>query len=121
MPIGLTARGDLVFPMQCRELIERERGPIQDAKPQISEPRPQQDQPLKVSSTPLEKQEPLAQSATPADVTGAISPAVIGPATAVPARDRRKKLSRAERDRLKKPGAPVAPETRQVTGSTTRF
>jgi hypothetical protein len=26
MPIGLTARGDLVFPMQCRELIERERG-----------------------------------------------------------------------------------------------
>jgi hypothetical protein len=29
-PIGLTARGDLVFPMQCRELIERERGPVQD-------------------------------------------------------------------------------------------
>ena len=28
MPIGLTARGDLVFPMQCRELIERERGPV---------------------------------------------------------------------------------------------
>src|ERR1700716_4110133 len=30
MPIGLTARGDLVFPMQCRELIERERGPISE-------------------------------------------------------------------------------------------
>ncbi len=29
-PIGLTARGDFVFPMQCRELIERERGPILD-------------------------------------------------------------------------------------------
>src|SRR5450432_4773480 len=28
MPIGLTAGGDLVFPMQCRELIERERGPV---------------------------------------------------------------------------------------------
>lgn len=30
MPIGLTARGDLVFPLQCRELIERERGPISE-------------------------------------------------------------------------------------------
>jgi hypothetical protein len=29
-PIGLTARGDLVFPIQCRELIERERGPVPD-------------------------------------------------------------------------------------------
>jgi len=29
-PIGLTARGDLVFPLQCRELIERERGPVPD-------------------------------------------------------------------------------------------
>jgi hypothetical protein len=28
MPIGLTARGDLVFPMQCRELLERQRGPV---------------------------------------------------------------------------------------------
>jgi hypothetical protein len=27
MPIGLTARGELVFPMQCRELLDRERGP----------------------------------------------------------------------------------------------
>jgi hypothetical protein len=30
MPIGLTAKGDLVFPLQCRELIERERGPISE-------------------------------------------------------------------------------------------
>src|SRR4030088_335938 len=30
MPIGLPARGDLVFPLQCRELIERERGPISE-------------------------------------------------------------------------------------------
>jgi hypothetical protein len=29
-PIGFTARGDLVFPLQCRELIERERGPVPD-------------------------------------------------------------------------------------------
>jgi hypothetical protein len=30
MPIGLTARGELVFPMQCREILERERGPASD-------------------------------------------------------------------------------------------
>jgi hypothetical protein len=29
-PIGLTAQGELVFPIQCRELIEHERGPIPD-------------------------------------------------------------------------------------------
>jgi hypothetical protein len=28
MPIGLTANGELVFPWECRELIERERGPV---------------------------------------------------------------------------------------------
>ena len=26
MPIGLTAKGDMVFPLQCRELMERQRG-----------------------------------------------------------------------------------------------
>jgi hypothetical protein len=30
MPIGLTARGELVFPLQCRELLDRERGPVAD-------------------------------------------------------------------------------------------
>jgi len=28
MPIGLTARGDIVFPWECRELIEQQRGPV---------------------------------------------------------------------------------------------
>lgn len=28
MPIGLTANGEMVFPLQCRELIERQRGPV---------------------------------------------------------------------------------------------
>src|SRR6266853_419507 len=58
MPIGLTARGDLVFPMQCRELIERERGPIPEEKQQISEPRPQQEPSAKIA--PAEKVTPVA-------------------------------------------------------------
>ncbi len=28
MPIGVTAAGELVFPWDCREIIERERGPV---------------------------------------------------------------------------------------------
>jgi hypothetical protein len=28
MPIGLTAGGEMVFPLQCRELLETERGPV---------------------------------------------------------------------------------------------
>ena len=28
MPIGVTAAGELVFPWECREIIERERGPV---------------------------------------------------------------------------------------------
>jgi hypothetical protein len=47
MPIGLTARGELVFPMQCRELLDRERGPAADGltpgAPQTAQPAIQQD------------------------------------------------------------------------------
>jgi hypothetical protein len=40
MPIGLTAKGELVFPMQCQELLERYRGPVasQDPVPTNSTP-----------------------------------------------------------------------------------
>jgi hypothetical protein len=30
MPIGLTAKGELVFPWECRAIIERERGPVSE-------------------------------------------------------------------------------------------
>jgi hypothetical protein len=47
MPIGLTARGEMVFPMQCREILERERGPAPDdltlKVPQAVQPVVQQD------------------------------------------------------------------------------
>jgi hypothetical protein len=47
MPIGLTARGDLVFPMQCREVLERQRGPLSEEQRPAPEQSPQ--------SAPLEK------------------------------------------------------------------
>ena len=39
-PIGLTANGDIVFPWECRETIEKQRGPIS-----ISVPTPPNDPP----------------------------------------------------------------------------
>jgi hypothetical protein len=108
MPIGLTARGDLVFPMQCRELIERERGPIPEEKQQISEPRPQAE-PLG-KTAPAEKVTPVAVA--PVEVTPADAAA-----TAQPPERARKRLSRAERRKQQGPAPASDPQT---TGSTTQ-
>jgi hypothetical protein len=35
MPIGLTASGEIVFPIQCKEFIERERGKTVEQKPAV--------------------------------------------------------------------------------------
>jgi hypothetical protein len=49
MPIGLTAKGELVFPWECRELIERERGPVS----------------LDLSAPPKDSAKNIAKDATP--------------------------------------------------------
>jgi hypothetical protein len=40
MPIGLTASGEIVFPIQCKELIERHRGKDVEQKPAMLEEKP---------------------------------------------------------------------------------
>jgi hypothetical protein len=40
MPIGLTASGEIVFPIQCRELIERHRETTVEQKPAAVEQKP---------------------------------------------------------------------------------
>ncbi len=124
MPIGLTARGDLVFPMQCRELIERERGPIPEEKQQISEPRSQQEPSAKtapaekvtpVAVAPAEKVTPVAVA--PVAVTSAEKDAAAAPGQA---QERaRKRLARAERRKQQGPATAAASDP-QTTGSTTQ-
>ena len=132
MPIGLTARGDLVFPMQCRELIERERGPIPEEKQQISEPRPQQEPSAKTA--PAEKVTPVAvapaEKVTP---VVAVAPVEVTPAekdAAAPgqAQERaRKRLARTERRKQQGPPTaaasdpPTTGSTTQATGSSLRW
>lgn len=130
MPIGLTARGDLVFPMQCRELIERERGPIPEAKQQISEPRPQPEPSVKmppveaVKLAPAEKVTPVAAApveAVPAEKEKAEKEkAEKDAATTVQPQERaRKRLARAERRKPQGPPTAAASDP-QTTGSTTQ-
>src|SRR6266446_3674506 len=40
MPIGLTASGEIVFPIQCKEFIERQRGQAVERKPAAVEEKP---------------------------------------------------------------------------------
>jgi outer membrane biosynthesis protein TonB len=124
MPIGLTARGDLVFPMQCRELIERERGPIPEEKKQVSEPRSQPEPSAKTA--PAEKITPVAvapaEKVTPVVAVAPVevTPAEKGAAATGQAQERaRKRLARTERRKQQGPATAAASDP-QTTGSTTQ-
>jgi hypothetical protein len=58
MPIGMTASGEMVFPIQCKELIERNRGKIGEQNPAaVEETKPAQhsETPAPESSKPAIK------------------------------------------------------------------
>jgi hypothetical protein len=86
MPIGVTAAGELVFPWECREIIERERGPVSvdlsmpPKETALSQPPPQSQPAAAVNDGP--KGQPASQSAEPQHVAtipeavGGRSPAI---------------------------------------------
>jgi hypothetical protein len=74
MPIGMTASGEMVFPIQCKEIIERERGRTVEQKAAISEEKatakseaPENSNPVikPVETVPL----PKRRDATSSDAT----------------------------------------------------
>jgi hypothetical protein len=90
MPIGLTARGDIVFPWECRELIEQQRGPISE---DIQNP------PEDAAS-----KEPASQGAPPEQVVAKLDQSIALPKAAATddqseSRSDRKKVSRHARRR----------------------
>jgi hypothetical protein len=123
MPIGLTARGDLVFPMQCRELIERERGPVPEQQLHVPLQSSRQE-PAKATSaekdvaatgqTPA-SQIPMGQTASDQTQTGQLQAGEF--LTGQTQKRGHKRLSRAER--RAKQGLPPEPAP-QVTGRIVR-
>jgi hypothetical protein len=61
MPIGLTASGEIVFPIQCKEFIERQRGQAVEQKPTAVEERPGVSLPAWANSDALMKSAPAAK------------------------------------------------------------
>jgi hypothetical protein len=58
MPIGMTASGEVVFPIQCRELLEQHRGQIGEQNPAAVEEK----KPAQQSETPApESNKPASQ------------------------------------------------------------
>jgi hypothetical protein len=50
MPMGLTVSGKLVFPIQCKELVERYLGKAVEQKPAAAEERPGVSPPARANS-----------------------------------------------------------------------
>ena len=98
MPIGVTAAGELVFPWECREVIERERGPVsvdlsmppkETALSQPPQTQPAQSQPTAGKAAAVNdgpKGQPASQGADPQHVAtipdGVTVPAATSPAAA---------------------------------------
>ena len=79
MPIGLTASGEIVFPIQCKEFIDRERGkaveqtlPAAAGKPATADEKPAAEQkPAVVEAKPAARQlEAVAPPPDPAPEIG---------------------------------------------------
>jgi hypothetical protein len=124
MPIGLTARGDLVFPMQCRELIERERGPVPEQQLHVPLQSSRQEQPVRATAAEKDvaatgqipaSQIPIGQAASDQTQTGQLQAGEF--LTGQTQKRGHKRLSRAER--RAKQGLPPEPAP-QVTGRIVR-
>jgi hypothetical protein len=101
MPIGLTASGEIVFPIQCKEFIERQRGKAVEQKPAALEEKPAQ----------AAKQPDSASRAESKPVAKPVERASLPKKRSVEGKPReRRKVSRREKKRSLPPldlGAPL--------------
>jgi hypothetical protein len=126
MPIGVTAAGELVFPWECREVIERERGPVsvdlsmppkETALSQPPQSQPAAGKAAAVNDGP--KGQPASQGADPQHVATIPEAVTLPPATSPAAEptDRRHQAKRlvASRRQFDAKGAraPVQPGASQ--------
>jgi hypothetical protein len=125
MPIGLTASGELVFPWDCRAIIEKQRGPVSVNLPNSSDPSAKDQAPEKDVQPPPEQTASVPAPAQPqvaaaSDHLPAVQETTVAPAR--PARARPKKLAAVPQDRGRQvaaqpaaaatPAPAAAPESR---------
>jgi hypothetical protein len=123
MPIGLTASGEVVFPWDCRQIIEKQRGPVSlnvpNAASDASQKEQGQAQPDKaaqpdqtaVTATPAA---PQPQLATAADHAAPAREAAATPERAAARRHPKRRLAAAPAETKKQP---VAAQPQQPTSS----
>jgi hypothetical protein len=112
MPIGLTASGELVFPWECRAIIEKQRGPVSvnvpgsAADPSAKDQGPEKDvqPPEQTASVPAPAQPEVAAAS---DRLPAVQETTVAPAR--PARARPKKLAAVPQDKGRQVAAQPAP------------
>jgi hypothetical protein len=98
MPIGLTVSGEMVFPIQCKEFIERHRGKAVEQKPSAVEEKAGVTLPAWANSETLMK--PAQTEKQSAGVVPENSKPVIKPVETVPLP---KRVEDAPRERAKSP------------------
>lgn len=123
MPIGLTARGEFVFPMTCQEVLGRPSGLLSSDQPPATAPPAVLDgKQQKTSRSEPEGTVPVVPTTPPAApfVTGSVEqPAAAGAPERPLSRAERRKLARAQTGVKKR--APVAAQPApEVTGSTAK-
>src|SRR6516162_10292507 len=83
-PIGLTVSGEVVFPLECRDFIERHKAMTSPTTPPATPPMPPESRPAAAEANPESKTEakPVAPEAKPAIVEVKPATAEAKPATA---------------------------------------
>lgn len=125
MPIGLTVSGEIVFPFQCREFIERQRAAKQNPavvdgeKPDAAEnPKPAaaEQKPDAAEDNTVAKQPAVAEKPVIDEVKPAVAEEKPAPAETKPVAAEEKAAAAEEKTATKQPGRPAPASGKPATG-----
>ena len=125
MPIGLTVSGEIVFPFQCKEFIERQRAAkqnpavVQGEKPDAAEnPKPAaaEQKPDAAEDNTAAKQPAVAEKPVIDEVKPAVAEEKPAPAETKPVAAEEKAAAAEEKAATKQPGRPALENSKPATG-----
>jgi hypothetical protein len=125
MPIGLTVSGEIVFPFQCKEFIERQRAAkqnpavVQGEKPDAAEnPKPAaaEQKPDAAEENTVAKQPAVAEKPVIDEVKPAVAEEKPAPAETKPVVAEEKAAAAEEKTATKQPDRPAPENSKPATG-----